>query len=91
METYLNYMLIAALPMATYSGFWIGKRQCKIPTDEQIYRFMDKVVNTEEMQEHQRLLRVKMMRNGRKTQRFDSGPNAKMRKMKVYRASRRFR
>jgi len=72
-------------------GIWWGRRQRRPPTDEQVARYMGKVVNQEELEEHQRLLKFKMARNGLKSMRTDGGPNAKMLRLRVRPTSRRFR
>lgn len=79
------------IPPGMIIGYCIAKLQqpYQPPTDENIARFMNKVVNQEEMAEHERLTKFRMARNGRKTQRFDSGPNAKMRKAQIYPRPRR--
>jgi hypothetical protein len=44
---------------------------------------MDRVVNIEALEEHERLLKVRMARQGRKSMRTDGGPNAKVMKMRI--------
>ena len=80
-----------AIPLSVAVGVWIGRRQRTPPTDAQIARFMGKIVNQEELEEHQRLLKFKMARNGLKSMRTDGGPNAKMLRLRVRPTSRRFR
>lgn len=75
----------------TVGGIWYGHRRARQPTRAEIAHFMNRVVNQEEMEEHERITKYRMAKSGRKTQRFDSGPNATIRKMPVRRVSRRFR
>lgn len=86
----LDYALLLVLPLSTAMGILIGRKQQR-PTDQNIARFMNRVVNQEELEEQQRLNAYRMARNGRKTQRFDGGPNAKVMRLKVRPVSRRFR
>ena len=79
----------AGFPLGVLVGFLIKKPAP--PTDEQLYQFMGRIVNLEELEEHQRILKYKMARNGRKTMRTDSGPNAKVMRMRVRPVARRFR
>lgn len=85
------FLLGCALPIMYVAGFVLGKRQSGPPNDEQIARYMGRIVNQEEVEEHQRLLKFRMARNGRKTIRYDSGPNARIGKMRVRPVARRFR
>lgn len=72
-------------------GVWLGRRQRLPPNDADIARYMNRVVNIEELEERQRINKFRMARNGRKTQRFDGGPNAKIMRMRIRPVSRRFR
>lgn len=92
-QLWLAILFIGMIAFAFGVGIWAGRRisEPPRPTDEQIAKYMGKVVNQEEMEEHQRLLKFRMARNGRQTQRFDSGPNAKIMRLKIRPVSRRFR
>ena len=57
------------------------------PTDSQIAKYLGRIVNIEELESHQRLVRARMMRNKQSTLRFDGGPNAKVSKMRVRRGT----
>lgn len=84
----------AALPPGIIFGWacsTIAERHKQIPTDQQIATYMNRVVNQEEMSEHERITKFRMARNGRKTQRFDGGPNARITKMRVRPVPKRFR
>ena len=83
------FLLVVAVAFGL--GVWAGKRSGPPPTDAQIARFMGKIVNQEELEEHQRLLKFKMARNGLKSMRTDGGPNAKMLRLRVRPTSRRYR
>jgi hypothetical protein len=75
----------------TVFGIWIGQRNAKPPTDEQVAKYLNRVVNKEEVEERQRIDKFRMARNGQKTVRYDSGPNAKIMPLKLRHVSRRFR
>jgi hypothetical protein len=80
------YEIIAGLSVYSAglaSGVVIAYQSARPPTDEQIHRYMNKIVNQEEVEYHQRLLRLQLMRAGRKTTRFDGGPNAKIMRMSI--------
>jgi hypothetical protein len=83
--------LMAALPGMFALGVWLGQRRAKPPTDEQVAKYMNRVVNQEEVEERQRINKFRMARNGQKTVRFDGGTNAKVMPLKVRHVSRRFR
>lgn len=85
----MTIMAICGFPVGVMVGFLIKKPTP--PSDSDLYKFMDRVVNYEELEEHQRLMKFKMARNGRKTVRTDSGPNAKVMRMRVRPVARRFR
>lgn len=59
------------------------------PDDKDLAKYMDRLVNQEELESHQRLAKYRMARNGQKSQRFDGGPNAKTFRMKVRPTTRR--
>ena len=87
----IEWIVLAAVPLSFTIGIWLGQRRGRRPTDEQVARYMGKVVNQEELEEYQRLLKFKMARNGLKSMRTDGGPNAKMLRLRVRPTSRRFR
>lgn len=64
-------------------GVWLGRRQRQPPDDETIARYMGRVVNQEEIESNQRMLNYKMARNGRVSTRTDSGPNARVSKLRI--------
>lgn len=84
-------MAMFGFPVGIGVGYTIKSHFPTTPTDEQLYQFMGRIVNLEELEEHQRILKYKMARNGRKTMRTDSGPNAKVMRMRVRPVARRFR
>jgi hypothetical protein len=75
--------MAAAIPAALTIGILIGRRKYKPPTDEQVRKFMNRVVNIESIEEHEKLLKVRMARQGLKSVRTDGGPNAKITRMRV--------
>lgn len=69
-------LLIAA---ALGAGYWAGWLMGRKPlSDEQIAKYMSRVVNLEEIEEYHRLLRFRLSGNGKSTIRVDSGPNARV-------------
>lgn len=64
-------------------GVWLGRRRGQPPDDETIARFMGRVVNQEEIESNQRMLRYKMARNGKTSTRTDSGPNARVSRLRI--------
>jgi hypothetical protein len=89
--TIMQWTILACLPMTLIIGIYLGRRQRIPPTDYQIAKYLDRVVNQEEVEERQRINKFRMARNGQKTVRFDGGPNAKVMPLKVRHVSRRFR
>jgi hypothetical protein len=71
---------IYACGLATGALLWFKP---KLPTDKQIFDYMNRVVNQEEVEEHRRLLRVRMMRAGQKSIRLDGGPHARVMRMRI--------
>lgn len=65
------------------SGALIWSHKAKPPTIEQVREFMDRVVNVEAIEEHEKLLKVRMARQGLRNIRVDGGPNAVVRRMRV--------
>jgi hypothetical protein len=53
------------------------------PEDQVIREFMERIVNMEAIEEHERLLKFRMARGGLRSMRVDGGPNAVMRKMRL--------
>jgi hypothetical protein len=49
---------------------------------ELVAKFMTRVVNLEELEEHRRTVRLRMMQAGRRTARFDGGESAKVHSMR---------
>ena len=84
-------LAVTGFPLGMAAGYAIRGMYIPPPSDADIAKFMGRVVNQEEMEEHERLTRVSMMRNGRKTQRFDGGPHAKVMRVKVRPVAKRFR
>jgi hypothetical protein len=61
-------------------AYWLHFRK----TDMQLFaNFMNRVVNMEAIEERERMLKVRMARQGLKSTRLDSGPNARVTKMRV--------
>lgn len=87
----LILMAILGFPAGLAVGYIIKAYFGNPPTDEQIYKYMGRIVNQEELEEHQRLLKFRMARNGQKTARFDGGPNARVMRVKVRPKAKRFR
>ena len=87
--TVVDTVLLFALPVTLLIGIWLGHRVKRPPTDENLFKFMDRLVNQEELEERQRLLKVKMARANRRTIRFDGGPNAKVMRMRIRPGTRR--
>jgi hypothetical protein len=80
----LIFIAQISLPLIMlFVGIWLGTRMRTPPNAEQIQKFMNRVVNQEEMAEHERVTKYKMARNGLKSQRYDSGPNARVMRMKI--------
>ena len=50
---------------------------------EQVREMMNRVVNVESMEEHERLLKVRMARQGLKSMRVDGGQNARVMRMRI--------
>lgn len=90
MNDMLLALAITGMPAGLAIGTWLGINMRTSPTDEDLHKFMGRVVNQEEMEEHQRILKYQMAGQGRKTMRFDSGANARVMRMKVRPVSRRF-
>lgn len=61
----------------------------EIPNEEQVHNYMRRIVNLEEIEEHEKLTKLRMARNARKTTRVDSGPNATVMRMRLTRRPRR--
>lgn len=61
----------------------------EVPDAEQVRNFMERIVNLEELEEHEKLTKLRMERNRRKTTRVDSGPNARVMRMRLTRRPRR--
>jgi hypothetical protein len=59
------------------------------PRKEQIAEYMRRVVDLEELEEHEKLIKLRMERNRRKTTRFDSGPNARVMRMRLTKRRRK--
>lgn len=53
------------------------------PNAEQIREYMSRIVNLEAIEEHEKLVKVRMMRNKLKTVRVDGGPNARVGTMRL--------
>lgn len=83
----------ACITFAAYTGglgFVLGRLSPKRQlTPEEINRIMGRVVNMEAMEEHEKLNKVRMARNNVKSTRVDSGPPARITKMRVHRRGRR--
>lgn len=52
------------------------------PTSRDIARFMESVVNQEDVETRRRLLKRQMLETGRRSVRYDGGPNAKVVRMR---------
>jgi hypothetical protein len=61
-------------------GYLVGRRPL---TPDEVWRYMNRVVNLEALDEHEKLTKVRMARNNRKITRTDGGPNARISKMRV--------
>lgn len=61
-------------------GYAFGKEP---PDAEQIQKYMSRIVNLEAMEEHEKLVKLRMARNSVKTTRVDSGPNARIMRMRI--------
>ena len=53
------------------------------PEDEVIRKYMERIVNMETIEEHERLLKFRLARQGRRSLRVDGGPNAIVRRMRI--------
>lgn len=78
--------------LAGYVVTYLRIKFAKKPTDvEKLHNELAKIVNQEQIDSDQRMRRMRMMRNGRKTVRTDSGPNAKVMRLRIRPTARRFR
>ena len=55
----------------------------KPPDQEELRKFLTRVVNVEAVEERERLLKVRMARQGLKSVRTDGGPNAQIKQMRI--------
>jgi hypothetical protein len=61
-------------------AYWLHFRK----TDMELFaNFLNRIVNLEAIEEHERLLKVRMARQGLKSMRLDSGPNARVMRMRI--------
>ena len=86
--SWLNDIMLFAIGLLIFSfgvlvGYTIGHSHPADP--EQTLNMMKRIVNLEELESREKLNKVRMMRTGRKTFRNDSGPNARMMRMRVRR------
>ena len=86
--SWLNDLMLLAIAILIFGfgvlvGYTIGHSHPADP--EQTLELMKRVVNLEELESREKLNKVRMMRTGRKTFRNDSGPNARMMRMRVRR------
>ena len=88
---WLQVLALVGFPLGMILGYWLGTHFKAPPSDEYLADYMGRVVNQEEMEEHIRLSRYRMARNGVKTQRFDGGPNARVMRVRIRPTSKRFR
>lgn len=82
------------LTMAGSLGCWIGIPigwyfGSRPPDASDIRDYMDRIVNIEAMEEHEKLVKLRMARNAVRTTRVDGGPNARVTKMRVNKVGRR--
>jgi hypothetical protein len=74
---------ILAFSCLTIGGL-IGYIFAKQPPDaEDIKKYMSRIVNMEAMEEHEKLVKVRMARNSVKSTRVDSGLNARVMRMRI--------
>ena len=74
--------LVTGLVWGWLMAYWLHFRKTDM---ELISKYMDRVVNIEAMEEHEKLLKVRMARQGLRSMRLDSGPNARITKMRAKR------
>jgi hypothetical protein len=82
---------IAGLLWGALIMYWYYNRNDKpeqTELQETIQKFFNRIVNVEELEEHEKLVKLRMERNRRKTTRVDSGPNARVMRMRLTRRPR---
>lgn len=84
-------LAVAGFPLGMAAGYSIRGIYERPPDADDLRKALNRIVNMEEMEEHQRITKFRMARNGRKTQRFDGGPNAQQLRMPLRPTSRRYR
>jgi hypothetical protein len=75
--------MVSGMSISFMAGMWFGIRRPNPPTAEQVRDYMNRIVNMEAIEERERMLKLRMAREGRKTTRFDSGPNATISRMRI--------
>jgi hypothetical protein len=53
------------------------------PDADELRKHMERIVNMEMIEEHERLLKFRMARSGLRSMRIDGGPNAVLRRMRL--------
>lgn len=85
-----DWLPAVAVPLGGVIGWALAARVYRKEFDlVHIRKRMNRIVNLEEIEERERMLKVRMMRNGRKTTRLDSGPNARITRMRVTKGAKR--
>jgi hypothetical protein len=81
-------MYIAGLVSGAGAVLFLRRGKANPPTLEQVRKYMERVVNVEAIEEHEKLVKLRMMRQGLRNIRVDGGANAVVRRMRVTRRPR---
>lgn len=71
--------------LAATATYRVSSRDRIAASPQDIAKFMTRVVNLEELEEHRRMVRLRMMQAKQRTVRFDGGPSATVHRMRVRR------
>ncbi len=61
------------------------------PQVQDVAKFMEQVVTLEELEAHRRANQIRLAQSGRRTDRFDGGPTAKVMRMRKRKSRRQIR
>lgn len=83
----MNITIVAASLIGALLGWLAATVTFRVrPREADVARFMARVVNLEDLEAHRRAVRLKMLQSGRRSERFDGGPNARVMRMRKRKA-----
>ena len=76
-------LVLMGMSLGIVVGFFGSRRFRDQPGAEDIRKYMSRIVNMESIEERERLLKLRMARQGLKSTRLDGGPNAQITRMRI--------